>query len=136
MKKSIVKALLLSGVVSLSVSTFADDTLTETEERIIDLTNDNGSGLNNETLKVPVTATVNRQVLNVQFTGNVPMVTVSVNNAFTGVTVSQKSMTALSGSFCTVPVGNLPQGAYTVSVTNEQNGESVSGQFDVNENGE
>jgi len=136
MKKSIVKALLLSGVVSLSVSTFADDTLTETEERIIDLTNDNGSGLNNETLKVPVTATVNSQVLNVQFTGNVPMATVSVNNAFTGATVSQKSMTALSGSFCTVPVGNLPQGFYTVSVTNEQNGESVSGEFDVNENGE
>ena len=131
-KSSFIKAMMLASILPLSAS--MDDGLTNpTQEQVIELTNDNDNSASGNTLQVPVTATVNRQVLNVQFTGNVPMATVSVNNAFTGATVSQKSMTALSGSFCTMPVGNLPQGSYTVSVTNEQNGESVSGEFDVNE---
>ena len=131
-KRIIYRTCLLAGILSLSSFMAPEnDGTTSKEEQTIVLTNDNDNRVNQETLQVPATATVNRQVLNVQFTGNVPMATVSVNNAFTGATVGQKSMTALSGSFCTMPVGNLPQGAYTVSVTNEQNGETVSGDFDV-----
>lgn len=128
--KTFLKCMMLAGFIPFASITVANDD-TPKKEKVIALTNDNDGGVDEQTLKVPVTAIVNRQVLNVQFTGNVPMATVSVNNAFTGATVSQKSMTALSGSFCTMPVGNLPQGSYTVSVTNEQNGESVSGEFDV-----
>lgn len=131
MKKSKVKALLMAGIILLSANTFAGNGLTQAEEQEVELSNDNDNGTNSETLQVPVTATVNKSVLNVQFTGNVPMATVSVNNSLTGTTVSQKSMTALSGSFCTVPVAGLSQGTYTVSVTNNVSGESVSGDFEV-----
>ena len=100
------------------------------EEQVIVLTNKNHNGSNTETLQVPVTATVNNSVLNVQFTGNVPHATVSVQNALTGGTISQQSMSAMSGTICTVPVSGLPTGFYTVSVTNNLSGESVSGEFE------
>ena len=130
--KTFLTCMVLAGIIPTSTIMLANDN-TPKEEQVIDLTNDNDNGTNSETLQVPVTATVNKGVLNVQFKGTVPMATVSVNNSLTGTTVSQKSMTALSGSFCTVPVAGLSQGSYTVSVTNNVSGESVSGDFDVNE---
>ena len=135
MKKSnLIKVMVLAGILPLSVAVNGnDDNVTNpTQEQVIELTNDGNNIANDNTLKVPVTATVNNQVLNVQFTGTVPHATVKVNNALTGGTVTQQSMTALPGTICTVPVAGLNMGTYTVSVTNNLNGQSVSGDFQVN----
>ena len=126
--KTLIKCMVLASIIPASTMMIANDDVPD-EEKVIALTNDNGS--NDATLQVPVTATVNNSVLNVQFTGTVPHATVKVNNALTGGTVSQQSMTALSGTVCTVPVSGLTSGIYTVSVTNNMNGQSVSGEFDV-----
>ena len=134
MKKSnLIKVMMLAGILPLSaaVSGNGDNVTNPTQEQVIELTNDGNDIINTETLQVPVTATVNNSVLNVQFTGTVPHATVKVNNALTGGTVSQQSMTAVSGTICTVPVSGLTSGIYTVSVTNNLNGQSVSGDFDV-----
>ena len=134
MKKSnLIKVMMLAGILPLSaaVSGNDDNVINPTQEQVIELTNDGNDIINTETLQVPVTATVNNSVLNVQFTGTVPHATVKVNNALTGGTVSQQSMTAISGTICTVPVSGLTSGIYTVSVTNNLNGQSVSGDFDV-----
>ena len=134
MKKSnLIKVMMLAGILPLSaaVSGNDDNVINPTQEQVIELTNDGNDIINTETLQVPVTATVNNSVLNVQFNGTVPHATVKVNNALTGGTVSQQSMTALSGTVCTVPVSGLTSGIYTVSVTNNMNGQSVSGDFDV-----
>ena len=132
MKKLTVKALLMAGIIAFSVNVFADSTSTPTEEQKIELANDGVDSSNDKTLQVPVTATLSNEVLNVQFTGTVPHATVKVNNALTGGTVTQQSMTALQGTICTVPVAGLNMGTYTVSVTNNLNGQSVSGDFQVN----
>ena len=129
--KTLFKCMALASILPASTMMIANDN-TPKEEKVIVLTNDNDYGVNTETLQVPVTATVNNQVLNVQFTGTVPHATVKVNNALTGGTVTQQSMTALQGTICTVPVAGLDMGTYTVSVTNNLNGQSVSGDFQVN----
>ena len=131
MKKQTLKVLLLAGIVSLSANVFADDDLTQTEEKKVELANDNGSGLDTETLQVPVTATVSNNLLNVHFTGNIPTATISVQNALTGATVNRQTMTGVQGVTFSVPVSGLTMG--TVTVTNEQSGESVSGDFEVEE---
>ena len=120
--------MVLATIIPASSIMIANDN-TPKEEKVIALTNDNGS--NDATLQVPVSATVNNSVLNVQFNGTVPHATVKVNNALTGGTVSQQSMTAMPGTVCTVPVSGLTMGTYSVSVTNNLNGQSVSGEFDV-----
>ncbi|MBR3757860.1 MAG: DUF3244 domain-containing protein [Bacteroidaceae bacterium] len=129
--KTLIKCMALASILPASTMMIANDN-TPKEEKVIVLTNDNDYGVNTETLQVPVTATVNNQVLNVQFTGTVPHATVKVNNALTGGTITQQSMTALPGTICTVPVAGLDMGTYTVSVTNNASGESVSGDFQVN----
>lgn len=135
MKKSnLIKVMMLAGILPLSVAVNGnDDNVTNpTQEQVIELTNDGNNIANDNTLKVPVTATVNNQVLNVQFTGTVPHATVQVNNALTGATVSQQSVSAIAGTVSIVPVAGLSWGTYTVSVTNNVNGQSVSGDFEVN----
>ena len=122
--------MVLASMIPASSIMIANDN-TPKEEKVIALTNDSDGGMNDATLQVPATATVNNSVLNVQFNGTVPHATVKVNNALTGGTVSQQSMTALPGTVCTVPVSGLTSGIYTVSVTNNSNGQSVSGEFDV-----
>ena len=128
--KKLFNCMVLASMIPASSIMIANDN-TPKEEKVIALTNDNDGGGNTETLQVPVSATVNNSVLNVQFNGTVPHATVKVNNALTGGTVSQQSMTAVSGTICTVPVSGLTAGIYTVSVTNNLNGQSVSGEFDV-----
>lgn len=123
------KCVVIASIIPFTSFMVANDD-TPKEEKVIALTNDNDGGVDEQTLQVPVTATVNNSVLNVQFTGNVPHATVSVQNALTGGTVSQQSMSAMSGTICTVPVSGLPTGFYTVSVTNNLSGESVSGEFE------
>ena len=122
--------MLLASIIPASSIMVANDDVPD-EEKVIALTNDSDHGINEETLQVPVTATVSNSVLNVRFTGTVPHATVKVNNALTGGTVSQQSMTAMPGTVCTVPVSGLTMGTYSVSVTNNLNGQSVSGEFDV-----
>ena len=126
--KKLFNCMVLATIIPASSIMIANDN-TPKEEKVIALTNDNGS--NDATLQVPVSATVNNSVLNVQFNGTVPHATVKVNNALTGGTVSQQSMTAMPGTVCTVPVSGLTMGTYSVSVTNNLNGQSVSGEFDV-----
>ena len=126
--KKLFNCMVLATIIPASSIMIANDN-TPKEEKVIALTNDNVS--NDATLQVPVSATVNNSVLNVQFNGTVPHATVKVNNALTGGTVSQQSMTAMPGTVCTVPVSGLTMGTYSVSVTNNLNGQSVSGEFDV-----
>ena len=130
--KSFVKGLLFASVLPFCSFMMPDNGNTAPkEEQTIVLVNSNENFVDENTLQVPVTATVNNQVLNVQFTGTVPHATVRVNNALTGGTVTQQSMAALPGTICTVPVTGLTMGTYTVSVTNNVNGQSVSGDFEV-----
>ena len=129
-KASFVKVMMLACILPLSA--FMEDDLTNpTQEQVIDLTNDNENLSNNETLQVPVTATVSNNLLNVHFTGNIPTATISVQNALTGATVNRQTLTGVQGVTFSVPVSGLTMG--TVTVTNEQNGESVSGEFEVEE---
>ena len=131
MKKKTLKVLLMAGIVASTLNVFAEnDPTTELDQKVIELTNDDNTGIDDKTLQVPVTATLSNNVLNVQFTGTVPVATVSVTNNLTGATISQQSMTALSGSICTVPVTS---GFYNVAITNQLSGESVSGDFEVEE---
>ena len=129
MKKKTLKVLLMAGIVASTLNVFAEnDPTTELDQKVIQLTNDDNTGIDDKTLQVPVTATLSNNVLNVQFTGTVPVATVSVTNNLTGATISQQSMTALQGSICTVPVTS---GFYNVAITNQLSGESVSGEFEV-----
>ena len=128
--KTFFKCIMLAGILPFGAIMVANDNAPD-EEKVIALTNDNDGGVDEQTLQVPVTATLSNNLLNVHFTGNVPHATISVQNALTGGTVSQQSMTAVSGTVCTVPVSGLTMGTYTVSVTNNLNGQSVSGEFDV-----
>ena len=128
--KTFIKSLMLAGIIPFCAFANNDNDRTPEEEKVINLTNNNGNGVDENVLQVPVTATLTPNVLNVQFTGNVPHATISVQNALTGGTVSQQSMSAMSGTICTVPVSGLPTGFYTVSVTNNLSGESVSGEFE------
>ena len=131
MKKKTLKVLLMAGIVASTLNVFAEnDPTTELDQKVIELTNDDNTGIDDKTLQVPVTATLSNNVLNVQFTGTVPVATVSVTNNLTGATISQQSMTALQGSICTVPVTS---GFYNVAITNQLSGESVSGDFEVEE---
>lgn len=131
MKKKTLKVLLMAGIVASTLNVFAEnDPTTELDQKVIELTNDDNTGIDDKTLQVPVTATLSNNVLNVQFTGTVPVATVSVTNNLTGATISQQSMTALQGSICTVPVTS---GFYNVAITNQLSGESVSGEFEVEE---
>ena len=129
-KASFVKVMMLACILPLSA--FMEDDLTNpTQEQVIDLTNDNENLSNTETLQVPVTATVSNNLLNVQFTGNIPTATISVQNALTGATVNRQTLTGVQGVTFSVPVSGLTMG--TITVTNEQSGESVSGDFEVEE---
>ncbi len=132
MKKSnLIKVMILAGILPLSaaVSGNDDNVINPTQEQVIELTNDGNDIINTETLQVPVTATLNNGVVNVQFTGNVPMATVKVNNALTGATVSQQTISATAGTISTIPVAGLSWGSITV--TNNVSGASVSGNFNV-----
>ena len=122
----------MTGIIATSLNVFADnDPTIGMDEKVINLSNDNGNNANNETLQVPVTATVSNNLLNVHFTGNIPTATVSVQNALTGATVNRQTLTGVQGVTFSVPVSGLSMG--TVTVTNEQSGESVSGDFEVEE---
>ena len=127
--KTFLKCMILAGIIPFASIVMANDN-TPKEEKVITLTNSNDVDVNEETLQVPATATLSNNVLNVQFTGTVPVATVSVTNSLTGATISQQSMTALQGSICTVPVTS---GFYNVAITNQLSGESVSGEFEVEE---
>ena len=129
MKKLTIKALLMAGIIAFSANVFADPVTTPSEEKKIELANDTDNGISDETLQVPVTATLNNGVVNVQFTGNVPMATVKVNNALTGATVSQQTISATAGTISTIPVAGLSWGSITV--TNNVSGASVSGDFNA-----
>ena len=131
-KSNFIKAMMLSCILPLSttVSGNDDNVTTNGEEKVIELTND-GNIVNTETLQIPVTATVSNNLLNVHFTGNILTATISVQNALTGATVNRQTLTGVQGVTFSVPVSGLTMG--TVTVTNEQSGESVSGDFEVEE---
>ena len=126
--KTLIKCMVLASIIPASTIMIANDN-TPKEEKVIVLTNNGDYGSDDKTLQVPVSATVNNGVVNVQFTGNVPMATVTVNNALTGTTVSQQTMSATAGTVSTIPVAGLSWG--TVTVTNNVSGASVSGDFNA-----
>ena len=126
--KTLIKCMALASILPASTMMIANDDVPD-EEKVIALTNDSNHGINEETLQVPVTATLNNGVVNVQFTGTVPHATVRVNNALTGATVGQQSMSATAGTVSMIPVSGLTMG--TITVTNNVNGQSVSGDFEV-----
>lgn len=99
------------------------------EEKLIVLTDRTNNNTDIETLQVPATATLTGNLLNVNFTGAIPLATVAVTNTTTGITTST-SLPTVSGVTFTTPV---TLGTNIVTVTNEQSGESVSGEFEVEE---
>ena len=130
-KKNLVKSLMLASILPFCSFMMPDTGDTPKEEQQIILTNDIDNGVDTETLQVPVTATLSNNLLNVHFTGNIPTATISVQNALTGATVNRQTLTGVQGVTFSVPVSGLTMG--TVTVTNEQSGESVSGEFEVEE---
>ena len=126
--KAFLTCMLMASIIPFSSIVEANDN-TPKEEKVIVLTDNGDYGSNEATLQVPVTATLNNGVVNVQFTGNVPMATVTVNNALTGTTVSQQTMSATAGTISTIPVAGLSWG--NITVTNNVSGASVSGNFNV-----
>ena len=128
--KTFFKCIMLAGILPFGAIMVANDNAPD-EEKVIALTNDNDGGVDEQTLQVPVTATLSNNLLNVHFTGNIPTATISVQNALTGATVNRQTMTGVQGVTFSVPVSGLTMG--TVTVTNEQSGESVSGDFEVEE---
>ena len=126
--KTFLKCMLIASIIPFSSIVMANDNVPD-EEKVIVLTNKTNNGSDDKALQVPVNATVNNGVVNVQFTGNVPMATVTVNNALTGTTVSQQTMSATAGTVSMIPVSGLTMG--TITVTNNLNGASVSGNFNV-----
>ena len=119
---------MLASIIPFSSFMVANDDVPD-EEQVIALANNNDYGVDEQTLQVPVTATLSNNLLNVHFTGNIPTATISVQNALTGATVNRQTMTGVQGVTFSVPVSGLTMG--TVTVTNEQSGESVSGDFEV-----
>ena len=126
--KTLLTCMLMASIIPFSSIVMANDN-TPKEEKVIVLSSSDNHGTDDKALQVPVTATVNNGVVNVQFTGNVPMATVTVNNALTGTTVSQQTMSATAGTVSMIPVSGITMG--TITVTNNLNGASVSGNFKV-----
>ena len=126
----LIQSLMLASIIPFSSFMVANDDVPD-EEQVIALANNNDYGVDEQTLQVPVTATLSNNLLNVHFTGNIPTATISVQNALTGATVNRQTMTGVQGVTFSVPVSGLTMG--TVTVTNEQSGESVSGDFEVEE---
>ncbi|MBQ8593236.1 MAG: hypothetical protein IJ467_02950 [Bacteroidaceae bacterium] len=129
MKKRFFKSISLLAVFLPWVAFANDDLTSERENQSVELTNIETGNANSETLKVPVTANVSGNVLNVRFTGTVPLASVSVTNTSMGTSVNQ-SLSAPTGTTLSVPVVS---GSYVVSVYNNGNGQGVSGGFIVNE---
>ena len=129
MKKRFFKSISLLAVFLPWVAFANDDLTSERENQSVELTNIETGNANSETLKVPVTANVSGNVLNVRFTGTVPLASVSVTNTSMGTSVNQ-SLSAPTGTTLSVPVVS---GSYVVSVYNNSNGQGVSGGFIVNE---
>lgn len=132
MKKRFFKSISLLAVFLPWVAFANDDLTSERENQSVELTNIETGNANSETLKVPVTANVSGNVLNVRFTGTVPLASVSVTNTSTGTSVNQ-SLSAPTGTTLSVPVVT---GSYVVSVYNNGNGQGVSGGFIVNDSEE
>ena len=126
----LIQSLMLASIIPFCSFMVANDDVPD-EEQVIALANNNDYGVDEQTLQVPVTATLSNNLLNVHFTGNIPTATISVQNALTGATVNRQTMTGVQGVTFSVPVSGLTMG--TVTVTNEQSGESVSGDFEVKE---
>jgi len=126
----LIQSLMLASIIPFCSFMVANDDVPD-EEQVIALANNNDYGVDEQTLQVPVTATLSNNLLNVHFTGNIPTATISVQNALTGATVNRQTMTGVQGVTFSVPVSGLTMG--TVTVTNEQSGESVSGDFEVEE---
>ena len=127
-RKTFFKSLMLASILPFCAFANGENDRTPEEEQLIVLSNSTING-DEQTLQVPVTATVSNNLLNVHFTGNIPTATISVQNALTGATVNRQTMTGVQGVTFSVPVSGLTMG--TVTVTNEQSGESVSGDFEV-----
>lgn len=130
-RKTFFKSLMLASILPFCAFANGENDRTPEEEQLIVLTNGNGNGVDENTLQVPVTATLSNNLLNVHFTGNIPTATISVQNALTGATVNRQTLTGVQGVTFSVPVSGLTMG--TITVTNEQSGESVSGEFEVEE---
>lgn len=126
----LVKSLLVASILPFCSFIVDDnDGITPKETQTIVLTNDIDNGVDEETLQVPATATLTGNRLNVNFTGAIPLATVAVTNPAKGITTST-SIPTVTGVSLTIPVS---LGTNIVTVTNEQSGESVSGEFEVEE---
>ena len=126
----LIQCLMLASIIPFSSFMVANDDVPD-EEKQITMNDLNSNDTDGQTLSVPVTASLSNNVLNVHVTGNIPTATISVQNALTGATVNRQTLTGVQGVTFSVPVSGLTMG--TVTVTNEQSGESVSGDFEVEE---
>lgn len=129
MKKNfLVMSLLVASILPFCSFIVDDnDDTTLKEEKVIEFTNDTDCGVDENTFQVPATATLTGNRLNVNFTEAIPLATVAVTNTAKGIT-TYTSMPTVAGVSLTIPVS---LGINIVTVINEQSGESVSGEFEV-----
>lgn len=128
--KKLLMCMVLASIIPFNSIVVANDD-TPKDENMIVLTGQNDNKTDGKRSIVPVTATICNQVLSVQFLDNMPVATVTIQNAQTGSTVHYESLSATPGTVCSISLSELPWGSYTLLVTNEQSGESVSGNFNV-----
>ena len=133
MKKSnLIKVMMLACILPLSVAVNGnDDNVTNpTQDQMIEFTNENNNNSDGKRTLIPVTASVSNEVLTVRFVVSVADATIEVSDALTQSIISQESMAAPAGTCYNYSLTELPEGIYTVSVTNNTNGETVSGEFE------
>lgn len=133
--KLFTSCLILAGLLSSQTAfAFYNDDDPPKEEQDIDFTDRNGHGPDNKRTLIPVTASISNEVLTVRFIVSVADATIEVSDALTQSIISQESMAAPAGTCYNYYLTELPEGIYTVSVTNNTNGETVSGEFEVKGN--
>ena len=127
------KCLVLASIMPFSSIATANDDVPD-EKKDIMITGSHGSD-DRRTL-IPVTASISNEVLTVRFVVSVADATIEVSDALTQSIISQESMNAPAGTCYNYSLTELPEGIYTVSVTNNTNGETVSGEFEISQSKE
>jgi hypothetical protein len=128
--KKFLMCMVMASIIPFNSIVVANDD-TPKDDNMIVLTNDSNHGSDGKRSIIPITATICNQVLCVQFLEYMPVATVTVQNVQTGSTVHYESISATPETACYISLSELTWGTYILSVTNELNGQSVSGEFSI-----
>lgn len=128
--KKFLMCMVMASIIPFNSIVVANDNTPE-EENVTVLMGQNDNKTDGKRSIIPITATICNQVLCVQFLEYMPVATVTVQNVQTGSTVHYESISATPETTCYISLSELTWGTYILSVTNELNGQSVSGDFEV-----